>query len=393
MKINHLSEYGFIRDPFPLVPGAKVTNWAGRDEIRQLLLDVVESVLVTDAGLSEFVVLHGEYGAGKSHALRYFSTLINEDPNDHYRSRAVYIKTIRLEQKVTFERLFREIIETIGFELLSELGGKVKKSLEVAEEKLKESLDKDVLVRLIQDSKLSRSVLEENVPEEDRPMVQLLLRLADGEKNAKDFMLGGKKALPDIGYPNPIDSDYMATKVLGSLFRTMTLSIAEQEPPCRGSYLFVDEIESILDVKATEQQALFQYFRELVNELPYNFCLMWGITADAALLEAVIPQALLTRFSRSYLELGSLEVDEAKAFLVSQFAQFRPEGFKRDNPYHPFQEATIELALEQITDMTPRRIFRKLRIVLERAIRRYGLEPGGEITPDLAQEILANAGL
>ncbi len=122
MRISQLSDYGFVSDPFPLVPGAKVTNWAGMSEIKQLLLDVVESVLTTDVGLSEFLILHGNYGSGKSHALRYFATLINEVDKDHYKSKTIYIKTIRLEQKITFLRLFGEVIETIGFDFLSELG-------------------------------------------------------------------------------------------------------------------------------------------------------------------------------------------------------------------------------------------------------------------------------
>jgi len=86
-------------------------------------------------------------------------------------------------------------------------------------------------------------------------------------------------------------------------------------------------------------------------------------------------------------------IDEAKEFLRSQFANFRPTGFKNKNPYHPFEEATIELVLEQIVEMNPQKIFRKLRIILERAVRRYGLKPGQEIAPDLAEEILANSGI
>ena len=61
----------------------------------------------------------------------------------------------------------------------------------------------------------------------------------------------------------------------------------------------MDEIESVLNVKAVEQQMLFQSFRELLNQLPYNFCMIWSFTRDAALLEAVVPQALLTRLSRN----------------------------------------------------------------------------------------------
>jgi hypothetical protein len=155
----------------------------------------------------------------------------------------------------------------------------------------------------------------------------------------------------------------------------------------------MDEIESVLDVKVIEQQMLFQSFRELLNELPYNFCLIWSFTGDAALLEAIIPMGVLSRMSRNYIELQSMELDEAKEFLKSQFGQFRPDGFSNNNLYYPFREDTIESVLNDIVEMIPRKIFRKLRIVLERAIRRFGLQPGEEIEPALAEQILAESGL
>ena len=75
MRISQLSDYGFVSDPSPLVPGAKVTNWAGMSEIKQLLLDVVESVLTTDVGLSEFLHLHGNYKVPANHTLLDISLL------------------------------------------------------------------------------------------------------------------------------------------------------------------------------------------------------------------------------------------------------------------------------------------------------------------------------
>jgi len=248
IKGNKLQEFGFVSAPFPLMPTTRVNYWAGRPEEKQHLSDIIESVLTTDVGLSEFAVIHGEYGSGKSHAMRYLTTLINETDQQHFQSNAIYIKTIRLEQKLTFERIFREIIEMLGFEFLARLGSKIDSTLKEAAEKLTESADKKLLKILLADrSKLRTQVLETNVPEEDRSMVQLLTRIADGDDKAKEFLLSNNKALPEIGFSNPINSDYTATKVLGSLFRTMTLSIADKDPVCRGTYLFIDEVESVLE--------------------------------------------------------------------------------------------------------------------------------------------------
>ena len=65
-------------NPFTLVPGRRVTVWAGYKELQQQLLDIVKSCRSDQVGLSEFVVLHGDYGAGKSHALRYLEYWITD---------------------------------------------------------------------------------------------------------------------------------------------------------------------------------------------------------------------------------------------------------------------------------------------------------------------------
>ncbi len=384
-----LTDYGFTSDPFPLVPEAAVKHWAGREDIRRQLIDVIESVRVTDVGTSEFAILHGEYGAGKSHALRYVTTLINEERAAEFRSRAVYLPTIRIDQKVSFVGLYHAIVEQLGTEFLERLAHDVRGRLDKSEGVLKESLPKEELVALLAGGPNGvRQRAIEQVAKEDRPVVRLMDELAKGNKDATRY-LRGEKELPDIGLPAAIETDFAATKALGSLFRVMTLEIGNQEPPCLGAYLLLDEFEAITEMKVAESGPLLNSLRELVNQVPYHFCLLLGFTAEAALIEAVVPQAILQRLSRSYIEFPPLQAEEAKDFLVKHFAAFRPAGFANENPFYPFQEATIELVLEQITEMTPRNIFRKLRTVLERAIRRHDLKAGEEIDPPLAEQILA----
>jgi hypothetical protein len=109
-----------------LVPGQKVTIWAGYEDVKRELLDVVDSCRSDRVGLSEFVVLHGEYGTGKSHDLRYLQYYITEahavaflkevlrsyraDPNDpdEYPFREVALRKIAEETtEKTAANLFR----------------------------------------------------------------------------------------------------------------------------------------------------------------------------------------------------------------------------------------------------------------------------------------------
>src|SRR5687768_10414751 len=105
-----LEDFDLTQDPFPIVPDGPVHNWAGREELKLDLVDIVKGVRGRDIGITEFVVLHGEYGAGKSHALRYLRTLIAEDKNE-FNSLAIYLEGPRVANKLNFLELQRHIIK------------------------------------------------------------------------------------------------------------------------------------------------------------------------------------------------------------------------------------------------------------------------------------------
>ena len=128
MEID-LRSYGLETDPFSLQPTSIVTHWAGRLPEKQLLTDIVTTPLATDIGTSEFSVIHGEYGAGKSHAMRYFESMINEVHKDEFRSVVIYVPTIKMGPKTTFLRLYEEIIQLANMNKLIALAKTVKREV------------------------------------------------------------------------------------------------------------------------------------------------------------------------------------------------------------------------------------------------------------------------
>lgn len=390
---TNMQGYGLTKNPFPLEPTSSVVNWAGMDREKNLLQDIVSSPLSTDIGASEFVIIHGEYGTGKSHALRYFSTLINNDDKDRFNAIVAYMPTVKLDARISFVRLYKEIIGSIGIDRLTAKAQIISNSFDAEKDEVKSRLTMEELrERAGEEQQLSERVLQ-SVEDADRAMLKLMLLLANRNDDAARYLMGESVHLPEnIGLTGPVNSDYMASKTLGSLFRVLNLRIGEQQSACNATYLFLDEVESALEDRQADLQQFFQSIRELVNELPYNFCLLLAFSADAALLEAVLPRAVLERMTRGYLELRSLTVDEAKDFIGSQLQQHRPDGFVNPNRFHPFMEETVEVCLEHIVEMTPRRLFRTLYNVLVRAIRKEDLIPGQEITAEVAQSILTTGG-
>ena len=384
-----LAGFGFREHPFAMVPGSGITHWAGMADQHSLLRDIVESVLTTETGLSEFVLVHGSYGAGKSHALRYLATDISQIRADHFRACAIYLPKIRVDQKVDFVRLYKEIMREIGRDHFQNLASTIIQKIDSAANALSDQMDREEERTLRQDDPdYFRNKVLENVNSEDRSMIELLKMLKSDPNKVLTYLLEGKPAIGDAGFTQPIDNDYAATKVLASVFRSMTLKIGNEEPAFRAVYLFIDEVEDIWDLKPGEQLAVWNGMREILNRLPENFCLLLAFTGDTALLEATIPQPLADRTSRQNIELQSLETQEAKDFIREHLANFRREDYVAPQPYYPFSEEAIDYVLETVTILVPRRIFRSLRTVLERAIRHEGLHPGDEISADVAEDIL-----
>lgn len=392
-KMANLNDYGLTENPFALLPSSRVTNWAGRKAIRAQLMDIVQSILTTDTGVSEFVILHGSYGAGKSHALRYFVTLINEEEAEKFKATAIYVPKVKLSEKISFVELYFQIIQQLGIGFLNKLADQIRERVKKAADLRGSSLSREEEKKLLQqDPSIFINQVLNSLDQDDRQIVQLLLLYADGNEKVGQYLTGGKPVITGSDFSQPITTDYMAARVLANLFKVMTLKIDAQEPVFNGVYLFLDEVEDLLEAKATEQATFWTAIREVVNRLPYNFALLMAFSADAALLEAVIPQGLLERLSRPNIEFPALEIDEAKEFIRSHLESFRPKKYKLLQPYAPFTEDAIDFILEQIVILIPRKIFRELRIVLERAIKREGLKPGEEIDAAMAEQILLGIG-
>ena len=385
-----LQTYGLKTDPFTLQPTSIVKNWAGRLLERRLLTDIITTPLATDIGTSEFTVIHGEYGAGKSHAMRYFESMINDVDKECFNSVAIYVPTIKMDTKISFLRLYHEIIQLANMNRLIELAQIASERFTAATEDVKSQLTSEQhgIGPALSEEYLQNQVFD-TIDPYDVPMLKLVLRLADNNSEAVAYLQGDGSPPADIGLSSRVNNDFAAAKTLGALLRVLTLSIRGQDPVCSAAYLFLDEVEVILDDRQTDLQQFFQGIRNLINELPYRFCLLMSFTADTALIEAVIPQSVLQRLTRQhYVEMSPLTPDDAKKFVCENLEFHRPDDFDNLNPFHPFTEESIELVLERVDQITPRHIFRMLNMVLIRSIRREGLIGGEEITADMADSII-----
>jgi ABC-type dipeptide/oligopeptide/nickel transport system ATPase component len=381
-----LSAFGFTVDPFPLVPDAAVRHWAGREELRRELVDICEGVRIDDIGVSETVIIHGEFGSGKSHALRYLETMINSDP-DRYRSKAIYLRSIRIHEKITFLALYRQVIAELGADEIVKCAKAFQELVTMRERQLRDDLDRDEVIQLVEKPDGLRTKALESMPEDLLDMAWLVLGIAGGDESHVSYLQGvASIRLGDM--PQKIDSDYAAAKVLGQFLALLTQPINDFPPVWNAAYLFLDEIEAIVEERAAEATRFLNALRDLIDRLPYRLCMLLTFTGDTAVIEAVVQQSFLSRLSRDYIELPDLSEEEARDFLKRHFEHFRPDGFAPENSLHPFEPEAVDAVLERTVPLTPRNMFRTLRKVLERAIKRHDLAPGTAISVELVHDIL-----
>ncbi|MEH2679613.1 hypothetical protein GFM11_33520 [Rhizobium leguminosarum bv. viciae] len=381
-----LEQFELKHDPFPIVPDGPVFNWAGREDLKDDLIDLVKGVRARDIGVTEFVVLFGELGAGKSHALRFLTTLIDSESSKEdgdFKSLALYVERPRVATKLNFLELHKYIIRILGRDRIKVYCGQVKEKFDAI---LNELATEAGYANVKDKSSFFESAVGKIVPN-DRAMVRLLMRGAGDDAKIFEFLIGNEKC-DGNEYEGKIDSDFMAAKILSDFFRVLTSELRPKERIVESVYLFIDECEVLVDAKISESDLVFSGFRELINELPYRFGMVLSFSVATALIEAIMPNHLLKRMTRNYVEVPMLDDDDAVRFLLDQINFHRPVGSAKAGTFYPFTEEAVRFIVENTNPVTPRNLFMDCKRVLERSIRRYSLQPGDLIERDVAEKIL-----
>ncbi|MDR7145565.1 hypothetical protein [Rhizobium sp. BE258] len=381
-----LEQFELLNDPFPIVPDGPVHNWAGREDLKEDLIDLVKGVRARDIGVTEFVVLFGELGAGKSHALRFLKTLIDDESSKQtgeFKSLALYVERPRVATKLNFLELHKYIVRILGRDRIKFFCGQVKEKFDAI---LNELATEAGYGNVNNKASFFESAVEKIVPN-DRAMVRLLMRGASDDAKIFEFLIGNERC-DGNEYEGKIDSDFMAAKILSDFFRVLTSELRPKERIVESVYLFIDECEVLIDAKISESDLVFSGFRELINELPYRFGMILSFSVATALIEAIMPNHLLKRMTRNYVEVPMLEDDDAVRFLRDQINFHRPPNSGEAGTFYPFTEEALRYIVANTNPVTPRNLFMDCKRVLERAIRRYSLQPGDVIEREMAEKIL-----
>ena len=382
------------RNPFTLVPDKEVTVWAGYKELRTQLLDIVESCRSDRVGLSEFAILHGDLGSGKSHALRYLRNWITERNADEFKSPCVYLETMKVAANMNFVALYSKIMEQLIphiRETADWLDAAVEETARVQypdgrRKEQDKAIDDIYFDPLVTPSYPPLSLLLRGIKKEENEPLALLL----GQK------LQGAGAMSKYSKYNmtgSIDSEYDATKCLGAYVNLCTRGA---ETLCEGDvlarnkafYFFFDEVETVNDFRPQEALSVNQGLRDLINACPENCCFLLGMTGDVREIYGLLTQPVIRRMSCEPLAIEPLTPQEAVEFLGQVLKSYRSETDSVVPDEYPFRKESLFAIAEATQIKTPSELFRGCRRVLEKSVMSDTLKAGGTIDVDMVSEFL-----
>lgn len=368
------------RNPFTLVPDEKVTVWAGYETLRRELFDIVESCRSDRVGLSEFAIVQGDYGAGKSHALRYLQYCITERDSAEFNSPCIYLSTMKVAASMSFVSLYRKILELL-MPHLEETAAWLDLAVEESAKRQVPGGRRHELDEAI-DNIYHSPGLTPGFP----PLALLLRGISNGSEEALQILLGEKlpargatKKYSSYGMVGPIESEYDATKCLGAYVNLCTRgaeSLAEGDVLANNKafYFFFDELEIVNDFRPQEVLSLNQGLRDLVNACPESCCFLFGMSGDVRNLYGLLTPPVMRRMSRDPLTILPLEPEEAVDFLAEVLRGYRSVASDPDE--YPFEREALLAIAERTQNRTPSDLFRACRRVLEKAVL------AGDLTAD-----------
>lgn len=365
------------KNPFTLVAEVNTDVWADYENVLQSLLDVITSCRTDQVGLSEFVVLHGEIGTGKSHALRYLLHYITNRKATDFRSPCVYLESTKLAKKTDFMAIYRRVMESLRNHIF-ETANKLDAAFEDKAKSSGASRSQDITNKKIE---LWRNSAEELAPQ--FPSIIHLLHGMVTDPHAFSILCGNKADdLEDYLLTGPIDSEYDASKCLSAYINLTTNPNRDVIPEKnfvanKAFYLFIDEVELLQDFKPGDVLSINQGIRDLINGCPQAFCLIFGVSGDPRILFAIFDKFVVRRFSRDPIEIQALDEQGSVKFLKEVLRKYRSDPADPDE--YPFREDALLRIAEKTPDKTAAALFRSARRVLERAVLTDRLQPGGWI--------------
>ena len=348
---------------FAVDPRASI--WVGYEKQKKQLDKFLKRSLADQVGNVNFLMLYGDYGTGKSHALLWARHRIMHAEKRHYGAACYFIPTLRQENgKFSFAAAFRNDVVAKS-DLLNEL-----------------QAFHDFLVECIAAKKAAAGLTDmsnEKVIESLIPAVEL------GNFAKALYACQGESAfLRLVEAKNDYQAMTIFTRIVNLFVQEMEVAESDRRRFRKAAFLFIDELDDLERASVKEAREVNDLLRHIYDNCPSCFCLVIALSAEISQLGVLFFDYVLRRIKRQ-IELAGLDKDDAVEF-VKEIIEMNRRDPRGEGGYFPFEETAIEAIASQLTEITPAKIVDTMQQVIEE-VRLAGHNPDdGAVSCDFLDE-------
>ena len=361
---------------FAADPRARI--WVGYPKQQSQFTKYLRRSLADQIGNANFLMLYGDYGTGKSHALLWAQHLILHDQRAEFDSVCYFIPTLRKDKgKLTFAGAFVDDILT--------------KSDVLADFQAFRNFLGQCMSECRTVGHFGNNVSDENIIETLIPAVEL----SNFAKQIHGSQPQGFRRLltPHSG------ADYEAmitfTRLVNLFVHEMQISATDKRRFKKGAYLFIDELDDLERASVKEAREVNDILRHIYDNCPNCFSMVIALTAEISQFTVLFFDYILSRIHRQ-IEMSILDKEDTVDFVLKilDSNRFADDG-KRG--YFPFERGALEGIASHLTEITPRKIVNTMQQVIEEA-RLAGHDPSVAAVSldfldehDIVEEVLGDA--
>ena len=277
-----LKAAGFSQMPFRIVPPAQMDQivWAGDKKVIEDLYGAAQATRVDNIGTTEFIVVYGEFGSGKTNALKWLVQRLRgegqlvaylvrpsilDKPTWHDIARSLFTNSFHKAETVQRLYILRQwVLQESDRRARAELGSAADNPDNLKAKS--ETKRRDLCSEILPDSPgFVRFVIDMADPNSQSTQNKNWSYLAETPTKQSGSAIAGEYNLPPDGF----GSDYSATLLLSSFIKAITY----QTPLGVGSQLValtMDEMEGLIDLPPASRLSIHQGLRELINSTARN---------------------------------------------------------------------------------------------------------------------------
>lgn len=355
-------------NPFRIHPNddsdPRATIWVGYETQKKHLQKIVDRVRADKVGLTNFVLLHGAYGAGKSHALLWIRTWVKSENAGI----AYFMPTLKKEKgKLSFSAALVEDLVERG-SLIQDLDD-FKNFFETRILEVKNGTGihgiEEAIDYLIKSHEQAEFVKKLCACHNDDQIKNLL--------NAKSL------------------SDYQSVMLFSKIVNLFVQSFktpATDQRFKQAIYLLIDELDDLSRQPPKETLETNDMLRHLYDACPNAFGLIGALSAELTTLTNSFTDYVLSRVTRQ-IQFDLLDRENAVKF-IRDILDADPNRLAQDlakRGFFPFQEDAIDTVVSQLRTITPRKIVNIMQNVIEE-LRLEGYDPhNGPVTNQILEDL------